>query len=60
MCIWLACMSVRLYIPCVPGAHRGQKMALDSLELELQMIIQMCTLEVEPKSYARVALALNL
>lgn len=53
-------MSVCLYIPCVPGVHRGQKMALDPLELELQMIIQMCTLAVEPRSSARVALALNL
>ena len=60
MCIWLACMSVCLYIPYVLSAHRGQKRALDSLELELQMAIQMCTLEVQPRSSARVALALNL
>lgn len=37
---------VYVYIPavcmcpmCVPGAHGGQKSVLDSLELELQMVV---------------------
>ena len=30
-------MYVCMYIMCISGAHRGQKMALIPLELELQM-----------------------
>lgn len=32
-----ACMHV--YVPCVPGDNRGQKMALDPLRLELRVIV---------------------
>lgn len=33
-----ACMCV----PCVPGAHRGQKMASDLPELELSIVVRRC------------------
>ena len=32
-------MHVCLHTTCMPGAHRGQKRVLDSLELELQMVV---------------------
>lgn len=42
-CIPLNCMSVSAYMsiwaPCVCIAHRGQKVVLDRLELELQVIV---------------------
>ena len=37
VCECLACMHV--YVPHVCSAHRGQKRALDPLELELQEVV---------------------
>lgn len=36
LCVWVFCLHVCLCTMCVPGAYRGQKKVLDSLELELQ------------------------
>lgn len=34
---------------CVPGAHRGQEIALNTLDLELQMVKLICGyLELNP------------
>lgn len=45
---------------CVPGAHGGQKRVLDSLELELQMVVS-ChrVLGTEPRSPGRAMSTLN-
>ena len=40
--VWMFCLHVCLCITCMPGAHRGQKRASDSLELELQMVVSHC------------------
>lgn len=57
------CMNERLaYVcvcsPCVCNACRGQKMALDPLELELQ-IATIWVLGIQPSSSERAVLPLN-
>jgi hypothetical protein len=37
-CIWIFCLYTCLSATNVPGAHRGQKRASDTLKLELQMV----------------------
>ena len=45
---------------CVPDVHRDQKRALDSLELELQMVVTtMWVLGTEPRSSTRAVSALT-
>lgn len=36
MCRGISCLHVFLCTMCVLGAHKGQKVAMDPLELELQ------------------------
>lgn len=38
LCIGVFCLLNCMCITCVPSAHRGQKMALDHLELELKAL----------------------
>lgn len=40
-----------MYIMCISGAHRGQKMALIPLELELQMPVSH---QIDPENVSQV------
>jgi hypothetical protein len=42
MCIIIFFLHVCMWTMCVPGTNRGQKMELDSLELELKMVVSSC------------------
>lgn len=44
-------------VPCACSAFGSQRMVLDSLGLELQMIVR--SLRMEPESYGRAASTLN-
>ena len=35
------CICVNMYVSCYVGATKGQKRALDPLELELEMVINL-------------------
>lgn len=37
LCVQVFCLHACLCILCMPGVHRGQKMALDPLQLELHI-----------------------
>lgn len=51
------CPCVYLCAPCMPGDQRGQKMASDPLELELEIIMSCHVggLGVESNSFERAA-----
>lgn len=45
---------------CVPGAQEGQKRALDSLELELEMVVRHLMWVLDPLHEQQVLLAAEL
>jgi hypothetical protein len=51
MYVYHVCMYVCMYIMCISGAHRGQKMALIPLELELQMPVSH---QIDPENVSQV------
>jgi hypothetical protein len=50
------CLHVCMYITCVPGAHKGQNRALDSLGLELETVV---SCHVDAGSYDQVLCMAN-
>lgn len=60
-CVWVFYLYANLCAPCVPGIDRGQKRALNSLELKLQMALSISRAPgINPGYSRRAASVLNL
>lgn len=58
--LWVLYLHVSLDTTYISDAHRGLKMTLDLLELELQMVVKVhMDAGIEPKSSGRIACALS-
>ena len=53
------CLNVCLCTTYVPGARRTQKRALDTLELESQMVVSHSVVGLEPRSSKTAVSALS-
>lgn len=60
LCVQVFCLHVCLCIFCTPGIHRGQKRALDPLELEFYIFVSHEVKQgIEPESSGRATSVLN-
>lgn len=52
----MSILPICMHVPCMPDARRGQKQALDPLEMELWIQVNMWVLGTKPSSLAASAL----